>query len=70
MKICRKAQVVKVDVSEDEKLYLVMDEHNWVWSEATTARGAVQGAVACMGGGENALRKINFNGFKVGRINL
>lgn len=70
MKICRKANVVKVDVSEDEELYFVIDEDNWVWGEASTARGAVQGAVACMGGGERALSKINFNGFKVGRINL
>ena len=64
-----KFQVVKVDVECGAPVFQVVDtKDNFRRAEASTARGAVLGALAC---GVN-LRDSDFNGFKksVGYIRL
>lgn len=59
----KKYQVIEVEIDKQNK-YQVIDNKNWRWSEATNARGAVLGALAC----GVQLRDINFNGHKIGYI--
>ena len=64
-----KCQLVKVDVENEAPVFRVIDKDDqFRRAEASTARGAVLGALAC----GVQLREIDFNGFKklVGYIRL